>query len=841
MAYFRLDSPARVSLAYASVGACWILGSDALVYLRTGVTTGWLASSAKGLLFVAATTGLIHHLVRRLVRRHQEAEARLRQSQEQWDFALRSAGVGTWQWSSEAGGSSYSPQWAAMLGYTEEEIGAGGDDWQRLLHPDDRAAVADQIRRHTSGETPGYECEFRLQAKDGSYRWILSRGLIVERDAAGQPLLAFGTHTDITTHKSDETRIADALAFMRAVLQSSPFGIIAYRAQGDAAVANESAARIIGTDVPGLLRQNFRSLASWQQSGLLSRAEAALATGRETAFAGPLRTSFGRSLWLDARLVPFEYGGARHLLLLFHDATEARRNLDRLQLMHAAVQAAPVGWVVTDAAGRIESVNPAFTRITGYTAEEAVGQTPRLLRSGRHDAEFYAGMWEVISRGEVWTGEVTNRRKDGSLYHEHMTIAPVRAAGGAIAHFVAIKRDITERKELERQLARTQRLESIGMLASGIAHDLNNIFAPILLSTELLKALYPGADGQRMLDMVAAAGQRGSGIVRQILTFARGIDGERTEVQPKYVVKELGEMLAETLPRSIEIRTDVQAGLRPVVGDPSQLHQVLLNLAVNARDAMPDGGRLTIRVAAVEVDEARAARNPPLRPGPAVAFSVADTGMGIPPEVLEHMFEPFYTTKPRGKGTGLGLSTVYGIVRSHGGSVEVSTELGRGTEFTVLLPAAPAAVAAGTGSRPPMEATFDGAGRRLLVVDDEDAILAITAAALTASGFVVETATHGADARDRFLQAPDRYAAVLTDLMMPVLGGLELIRAVRAAAPALPVIISSGLTEDGGNVGWQQEFTTGGPCVLLRKPYTEPELLRALRQALGPAPTPADR
>jgi nitrogen-specific signal transduction histidine kinase/ActR/RegA family two-component response regulator len=397
---------------------------------------------------------------------------------------------------------------------------------------------------------------------------------------------------------------------------------------------------------------------------------------------------------------------------------------------------------------------------------------------------------------------------------------------------VAIKQDITERKNLELQIARTQRLESVGMLASGIAHDLNNIFAPIPLSLELLKLKYPDSDARRMLELIEGAGLRGAGIVRQVLTFARGMDGERMGVEPKYLVKELAQMLRETLPRNIAIEVEVVPVLPPVEADATQLHQVLLNLAVNARDAMPGGGRLTLGAQAVLVDEARAAANPPLKPGPCVALTVTDTGTGIAPEVLEHMFEPFYTTKPRDKGTGLGLSTVYGIVRSHGGSIEVTSQLGVGTAFTVLLPALGQA-AADAPETPAGHARLAGAGRRVLVVDDEDSIRLVTARALEHHGFVVETAGDGLEALEKFRANPFGFAALITDLMMPQMGGRELVEQVRRLAPNLPVLVSSGLAETETDQADSPAHPPQVPHTLLRKPYTEDELLRALGEEIA--------
>jgi two-component system cell cycle sensor histidine kinase/response regulator CckA len=835
MAFARPDSPFRVTLLYALFGSIWVVGGDGLMILWTGENwADWLRDSAKGMMFVTVTTGLLYVLIRRLDRRHLAVEEALRDSRLRWQYALEGAGDGLWDWNVETGRVYFSKQWKAMLGYAEHEIGDTFGEWEARVHPDDLPLAKAELAQYFKGEIPVFRIEHRLRMKDETYLWILGRGQIISRAPDGRPLRMIGTHTDISVRKSAEARSADSLAFALAVLHSSPVGVAAYGPDGRAVVANTALARIIGTDVAGVLRQNFRELGSWRRHGLLAAADQALASGCEVIHTGSVVTSFERKIWIEARLVPFEYAGSRHLLLLMDDKTEKHQALENLRLLETAVQAAPVGWVVTDPEGVIQWVNPGFTTLTGYTAAEAIGRNPRVLKSGRHSGEFYAAMWETIKRGEVWTGEVFNQRKDGVQYHERMTIAPVRDEDGTLAHYVAIKQDITEQKQLEQQLARAQRLEGIGMLASGIAHDLNNIFAPILLSLELLKLKYPMADARRMLDTIESAGQRGAGIVRQVLTFARGIEGERTEVQAKYLVKEMAQILGETLPRNIRIETELSAVLSPVLGDATQLHQVLLNLAINARDAMPVGGRLVLGAHDVAVDAARAARNPPLKPGLYVAFTVTDTGGGISPDVLERMFEPFFTTKPLGKGTGLGLSTVYGIVRSHGGAVEVKTKIGKGTEFCVLLPAMPRGASEPETAKPG-PGSIQGAGRRLLVVDDEETIRIVTAAALQRHGFVVETAVDGAEGLVKFLQQ-GHFAAVLTDLMMPRMNGYEMAREIHRHDPRVPILASSGMTGDSSDNPPETGLAALGIKTLLIKPYAEGDLLRALAAELDPGP-----
>lgn len=832
--------PGRIALTYAAFAVVWIVLGDTLqTNWEASSSTEWANDVGKGLVFVALSTVGLYWLMRREEKERQAIIRALQVSEERWETALECAGDGLWDWNVQTGDVFFSRQWKAMLGHAESEIANRLEEWEARVHPDDRELTEAAVRDHLEGRVSNYESVHRLRAKDGSYRWIRDRGRVVERTVEGKPLRMVGTHTDVTDARLAAERMADELAFTQAIFDNSPVGIISYRTDGQAVSANAAAARIVGGTVEELRAQNFRQLDSWRRSGLLAAAEQAIAGATETRCETELTTTFGRKLWASSQFVPFQYRGEQRLLLMLRDVSERRKALAQHHLLRSALEAAPMGIVITDAQGTIEWVNPAFTRLTGHDVLDVIGRNPRVLKSNRHPPEFYAQLWATIAGGQVWSGEIVNSRRDGSVYTEHMTIAPVRDDVGQISHFVAIKQDVSERKDLELQLARTQRLESIGMLASGIAHDLNNIFAPILLSLELLKIKYPTADGRKTLELIEQTGQRGAAIVKQVLAFARGIEGERAEVQPRYLIKELSAMLRETLPRQIAVKVEVAAGMPLVSGNSTQLHQVLLNLAINARDAMPAGGVLTLGARVIEVDESWRGRHPELRPGPHVALSVTDTGTGIPADVLEHVFEPFFSTKPRGQGTGLGLSTVYGIVKSHGGAIEVATRLGAGTTFTVMLPVASSA-STGTpsaGSSPPMAETCFGGGRRLLVVDDEESIRLVMLHALQRHGFVVETAIDGAEALEIFRGAPGRFSAVVTDLMMPRMNGRDLVREIRRLDTAVPIVACSGLTDGGGKEpGDKAVLAACGVKTLMRKPFTEGELLDALEAEFRPPP-----
>lgn len=541
------------------------------------------------------------------------------------------------------------------------------------------------------------------------------------------------------------------------------------------------------------------------------------------------RCKDGRFIWVhdEMRIRRDEQGRPVEIVGAWMDITERKAAESELHLRSAALSAAANAIVITDRDGAIIWANPAFTELTGYDVEESLGRNPReLIKSGKHDAAFYRGMWETIVAGKVWRGEVINKRKDGSLYNERLTITPVLDARGEIHRFIAIKEDITEQKKMQDQLLRTQRLESVGRLASGIAHDLNNILAPMLLAPPLLRAALPDPSMQRLVDAIESNAQRGAEIIKQLLAFGRGTTGERIPLQLMSLVRDMERIIEETFPKNIRVRREAVASPWLVDGDPTQLHQVLLNLCVNARDAMPEGGLLTLGAANVEIDEAAAEMAPTMRPGRFAVLSVSDTGEGIPPEHMDRIFDPFFTTKEIGQGTGLGLSTVLGIVRSHGGFIQVDSRIGAGTTFRIHLPASTSLEATASGAE--REQLAQGSGELILVVDDEANVRQVTRQMLERNGYRVLEAKDGAEGLARYAQHQQEIQAVVTDMIMPVMDGPNFIRALRRLDPnALIIVISGFRTEEGASAAIDDQV-----AAFIHKPFSAAVLLHALRQAL---------
>jgi nitrogen-specific signal transduction histidine kinase/CheY-like chemotaxis protein len=388
--------------------------------------------------------------------------------------------------------------------------------------------------------------------------------------------------------------------------------------------------------------------------------------------------------------------------------------------------------------------------------------------------------------------------------------------------------DLSERKKLEHQFLRAQRMESIGTLAGGIAHDLNNILAPITMSIHLLKETATDPMSREILETIEVSAKRGADIVRQVLSFARGLEGERIEVQPKHLLKDLENIIKDTFPRNIRLRFSIPQKPWLIMGDPTQIHQILLNLCVNARDAMPNGGSLTVGVENSTLDDQYAAMNRQSKAGRYVQIHVTDTGTGIPPELIDKIFDPFFTTKEVGQGTGLGLSTVMAIVKSHDGFVNVYSEPGKGTTFKIYLPAVEISNEVGMKETQAINLPR-GHGETILVVDDESSILTVTSKTLQSFGYRVLTATDGAEAVAVYLENRNEVAVVLTDMMMPVMDGPATIHALTRINPQVKIIAASGLNTNGDVT----KATGIGIKHFLTKPYTAGILLKTIQTVLG--------
>jgi two-component system, cell cycle sensor histidine kinase and response regulator CckA len=507
------------------------------------------------------------------------------------------------------------------------------------------------------------------------------------------------------------------------------------------------------------------------------------------------------------------------------DRAERRQAELKVREQAALLDQATDAIFVRDLKQHITFWNKGAERVYGWTAAEALGKRAAELLY-REDSHQRQEIWKAVLEKGEWVGELRQVTKAGKEIVVESRRTLLRDAEAKPAAILNINTEITERKQIEAQLMRAQRMENIGALAGGIAHDLNNVLGPILVVGHLLRDKLPNQEDRKILDTATASARRGGEMVKQILSFARGVSGEPVVLQVKHLLIELAKLARDTFPRSIHVRTNFDEGLRPVLGDVTQLHQVLLNLCVNARDAMPDGGALTIEAENVVLEGKRTPLHEQPLSGPYVILSVTDTGTGIPEELLDKIFDPFFTTKESGKGTGLGLSTVRSIARNHGGFIEVQSQVGKGTTFKVYLPAA-----AGTETemiRRKRSAPPVGQGELVLLVEDELALLEITKELLESFNYRVLSATDGAEAITIYRRRKGKINVVVTDLMMPIMDGAALIRALRQLDPEVKIITVSGL----GSQDQLAELNNLEVQAFLTKPYTTEQLLATLRKTL---------
>ncbi len=544
-------------------------------------------------------------------------------------------------------------------------------------------------------------------------------------------------------------------------------------------------------------------------------------------YQNPIQTRNGKLreiVWSNTRLRD-EAGTIVGTASIGEDVTERERAVARVRELAQMLDHAHEAIIVRDIhTRRITFWNQGAERLYGWSAAEAMGQDMGDLIFAIPEALDRVTR-QAVETGE-WRGEHRHLSKAGKELTVSSHVTLVRDDQGAPKSALVINFDITGQKELEEQLFRAQRMESIGTLASGVAHDLNNILSPILMSMPLLREELPQDLRDRIVANVEASAQRGAEVVKQVLTFARGVRGERVLVQVGHLVEEMAKIAQQTFPKSIEVSTRYPAGIWAVLADPTQLHQILLNLCVNARDAMPHGGKLTIGLDNFTVDEHFAGMAPGAQSGPHVLISVADTGTGIPPETIDKIFDPFFTTKEMGKGSGLGLSTVIGIVKSHGGFLTVESEVGTGTTFKIFLPANDTEGAAISTDNPASLPL--GNGELVLVVDDEENILRVTQPILEKYGYRVLTAADGPEALAIFAKQMNEIEVVLADVMMPLMDGVDLARVLSKMSPHTPVIACSGHCEEIR----EAQLKEAGVKMLLRKPYDTQKLLTALRAVL---------
>ena len=608
----------------------------------------------------------------------------------------------------------------------------------------------------------------------------------------------------------------------RVLIEEMNQGAVTLSADGLILYCNRRFAELLKMPLDKIVGFAFESLVVPAERAEFGR----LLTAGRTAGEITLRASDSSPVPLQLALGPLPAKSAAKICLVATDITQSKRTEERLREQADIVERARDAVIVRDfTTDRITIWNNGAKRLYGWSASEAIGRPmAELIFSESNDRS--ALLDHLVSTGE-FRGEINHRAKDGHTVTVDARLTLIRNDDGTPRSVLGINTDITEQKKLETQLLRAQRLENIGTLASGVAHDLNNILTPILICAESLRSDMTAEERESALSLIQESAQRGANVVKQVLTFARGVDGERVSIKPSHLLHEMVDIARKTFPKSIEITSRYPDDLWSIKGDPTQLHQVLLNISVNARDAMPAGGKLVFASENFVIDEQYAATTPGAKSGPHVLLQVSDTGSGMSQETIDKIFDPFFTTKAPGKGTGLGLSTAIGIVRSHGGFISVHSEVGNGTIFKIFLPAE-VSVQSLLPSKTRV-APAKGNGELVLVVDDEENILRATKAALEKHNYRVVSARDGTEAVALFAQQMEAIKVVLTDISMPHMDGVATVRALRKIKPDVPIIAFTGEAQQAR----LEEFRAMNVNNFLTKPFSTANLLAAVHTSIG--------
>ncbi|MCU0568847.1 MAG: PAS domain S-box protein [Oculatellaceae cyanobacterium Prado106] len=748
---------------------------------------------------------------------HQEAEV-LQGNEQRYMRLIESSPVGIF-WFDATGHCTYvNNRWCQITGRNSEA--AMGTDWLQTLHPDDQQSTLSTWEQWLQTEkTTPYCNEGRIVRPDGSIVWFDCL-ILPDLDLTGAIIGYVGTITDISDrklleieHQQSFTQAETARNQVITILESITDGFIALDGDWRFTYVNAQAGRILQRDPADLLgKRVWTEFADTIDTAFYReyhRAVAEQVTVEFEEFYPPLNT------WFEVHAYPSGDG----LVAYFQDISDRKQAAQKIQEQAALLDIASDAIFVRSLDHQILYWNRGAEQLYGWTAEEAIGQ--RATELLHEDPDIINRILQrAIDQGE-WTGEIVKVTKTGKsvIIEGHWTL--MRDTSGQPTSILAVNTDITEKKQLEAQFYQAQRLESLGTLASGIAHDLNNNLTPILTLAQLLRLQPDKLDARtaKMLQIIEASARRGANLVRQILTFARGTEGERIPLQVPTVLQEVVQVIQQTFPKSIALHTDFTArSLGIVFADPTHLHQVLMNLCINARDAMPNGGLLTLSAAPFYADEVFAQMHLDAKVGRYVVITIGDTGTGIAAEVRDRIFEPFFTTKPLGEGTGLGLSTVLGIVKSDGGFVKVASEVGRGSQFQIYLPVMEGSIA----DREPVDSLPHGDGELVLIVEDDAALRQTAQSLLETYGYQTLVAEDGVEALQLFTQHQADIKLVLMDIMMPHLDGVATIQVLQNINPQVPIVAVSGLAAK------REAAIAAGARAFLAKPYTIEDLLRLL-------------
>ncbi|MFA5908270.1 MAG: PAS domain S-box protein [Vicinamibacterales bacterium] len=695
-----------------------------------------------------------------------------------------------------------------------------------LVHAGDRGAFLALHQRSAAGEAG--RLQFRIVGLRGTPRWVDTHSVPL-RAADGTITSILSVTHDVTDRKRAEDALQQSEARFRELADNLRDVFYTFDPRsGRTLYVSPAYEQIWQRTCESLYRVPFsyREAVYPDDLPLVVDANRRQQQGLATDIEYRIRRPSGEIRWIRDHSSPVRSatGTFERVVGTAHDVTEHRLAGDRVREQASLLDKVPDAIMVRDLNQRITYWNHGAERMYGWAAAEATGRPVHGLLQTEGRA-FQAACEQVVATGE-WAGELQQKARHDRNVTVEGRWTLMRTPQGEPQSILAIETDITARKALELQILRAQRMDSIGTLAGGIAHDLNNILTPIIISVDLLKKSVTSDAGRRAVSTIGNSARRGAQLVGQVMSFARGIEGQRLSVAAADVIAEVAAIVRETFPKNIRLRITCEPGTWTLLGDPTQLHQVMLNLCVNARDAMPNGGELTLSAGNQVFDQRDAAVNLEAHAGPYAVLGVDDSGTGIPPDLLENIFDPFFTTKEVGKGTGLGLSTALAIIKGHGGFIRCDSTLGAGTRFRLHLPAQTNPV-----DKAPVDKAPDlprGDGQTVLIVDDEAAIREVTRDALEAFGYRVLEAANGREGLRAYVDHQGDVDLVLVDMMMPVMDGATTIQALVQIDRAVRIVAISGVATDAS----MASAAASGTHHFLPKPFTIEGLLQILRRAL---------
>lgn len=759
----------------------------------------------------------------------QKAQENLKKSEERFRLISTSAKDAIIMMDERGLVNFWNPASEKIFGYSEQEM--LGKPLHDIIAPEpylsQYKSAADDFRKHGIGNAVGNTMEVEARHKDGT-------PVPVELSLARMNLEgkwgAVGVIRDISERKKAETALRESETRYRTLFEQSQDAIYILYNERFMRI-NQRFSDLFGYQPEEVYNPefNFMQLVADESRGLIEERLRRLQNGEnlEPVYEFIAKNKNGQRVFCEvsASYVNYENGVATQGII--RDISARKAAEEEILKLSQAVEQSPVSVMLTDLDGNIEYVNQQFVKNSGYQREEAIGQNPRFLKSGETTQEEYKVLWDTIKSGKTWTGEFHNIKKNGELFWEETIIAPIFNSEGQATHFLALRQDVTQQKVLEEQFRQAQKMEAVGHLAGGIAHDFNNLLTVINGFSELLISRIDETSPMREdLLQIKQAGHRAGALTRQLLAFSRKQILRPEILDANALISNMEKMLGRLITESIKMNTSYAPNLKRIKMDPGQLEQVVMNLVVNARDAMPEGGTLTIETENIYLDEKYSLHHKDTPSGWYIIINISDTGVGMDADIKKHIFEPFFTTKEKGRGTGLGLSTVYGIIKQSGGNIIVDSEPGNGTTFKIYLPALDQTQPQLTE---PTDTQLNLKGdETIFVVEDEDAVRALVCRTLSSYGYNIKESANPAEALERLKSSDLKIDLLLTDMIMPNLSGKQLAEKALKQRPKLKILYMSGYTDEviihQGIQGKRTSF--------IHKPFTNNELLRQIRQIL---------